>query len=159
MSDVTSSSKITPKQKGSARLYAVQAVYEMIMNDQPVGLVMDDIIGNRAPLDPEFQGLAHPAPDLFRSIVMGVHRQINELLDVISKTVKEGVQIEQMRERDPLLLSILLCGAYELMAHLDIDAPIIMNDYLNVAHAYYPGAESRIVNGVLDTLRPLYRPQ
>jgi len=51
---------------------------------------------------------------------------------------------------EKLLQSILLCGIYEIMAHSDVDAPIIINDYVDVAHAFYDGGESKLVNAVLD---------
>ena len=53
---------------------------------------------------------------------------------------------------EPLLSAILICGTYELLAHGEIDAPIIIADYLHVTHGFFEGSESKLVNGVLDAL-------
>ncbi|MCB9980671.1 MAG: transcription antitermination factor NusB, partial [Rhodospirillales bacterium] len=39
------------------------------------------------------------------------------------------------------------------MAHLDIDPPLIISDYIHVTRSFYEGAESKLVNGILDSLK------
>jgi N utilization substance protein B len=56
------------------------------------------------------------------------------------------------RSLEPLLTAILVCGTYELLAHPEIDAPIIISDYLHVTHGFFEGSESKLVNGILDAL-------
>jgi N utilization substance protein B len=53
---------------------------------------------------------------------------------------------------EPLLTSILACGTYELLAHHETDAPIIISDYLHITHGFFAGPESKMVNGVLDAI-------
>ena len=62
------------------------------------------------------------------------------------------VQESSQKEHEALIYSILICGAAELLAHLDIDAPVIINEYLDVTHAFYDTGESKLVNGVLDAI-------
>ena len=61
------------------------------------------------------------------------------------------------KEIDPLLKSILLCGVTELLSHQDIDAPIIIDDYLNVTHAFYEKQQVSFVNGILDKVASTLR--
>lgn len=150
-------STFSPRAKSAARLYAVQAVYQMLLTGDLAGQVVDDFSLTRIGAEPDLQEIERPAPDLFRAIVQGAERHRAELEDVITKTLKEGITSTTLADKDPLLLAILLCGAYELMAHMDIDAPIIINDYLDVGHSYYTGQETRMINGVLGALKPLYR--
>ncbi|PCJ02787.1 MAG: hypothetical protein COB14_00805 [Alphaproteobacteria bacterium] len=61
------------------------------------------------------------------------------------------------KELEPLLKSILLCGVCELLEHQDTDAPIIINDYLNVTHAFYEQQQVNFVNGVLGKVSSVLR--
>jgi N utilization substance protein B len=36
------------------------------------------------------------------------------------------------------------------MAHHDIDAPVIISDYINVGHAFFDRGETKLINGLLD---------
>lgn len=146
----------TPRQKASARLYAVQAVYQMIVNKQTAADVVDDTLVFRVGMDADMTDVERPAVDLFRDIVAGVERTRSDISTVIGNHLKEN-DFNGMQERDPLLFATLLCGGFELMSHLDIDPGIIINDYLDVTHSYYQGNESSIINGVLDKLKVLYR--
>ena len=56
-------------------------------------------------------------------------------------------------ERMELLLrAILRAGAWELLCNSDVAAHIIINDYIDVTHAFFAGREPGMVNGVLDKL-------
>ena len=46
--------------------------------------------------------------------------------------------------------AILRAAAYELIGCPDVPAKVIINEYLNVAHAFFEGEEPGVVNGVLD---------
>ena len=146
-----------PRAKSAARLYAVQATYQMIVNDQTADQVVDDFLVFRIGGEPELKDLAQPEGTLFRAIVSGAGEHRAALSEVIGNHLKEGASITGMTDNEPLLLSILLCGGYELMSHTNIDAPIIISDYLNITHAYYQGSESRIINAILDAMAKLYR--
>ncbi len=70
--------------------------------------------------------------------------------DVDQPAPEEVVVLPTEKEIEPLLKSILLCGVTELLSHQDIDAPIIIDDYLNVTHAFYEKQQVSFVNGILD---------
>ena len=149
----------TSRQKSSARLHAVQAVYQMLVTGQDAAEAMAGHAETvQAAPEPEMQGLPRPADDLYRRIVSGVERLRGELSPVLQNHLKKGVAVSVMSETEPLLFAILLTGAYELMSHLDIDAPIIINDYVQVTKSYYDGGEPQMVNAVLDQIKKLYRP-
>jgi transcription antitermination protein NusB len=153
---MTQPNLITPRQKASARLYAVQAVYQMLVNQQTAADVVDDTLVFRVGMDADMDTVERPAVDLFRDIVAGVERTKGDLSGVIANHLKDK-NFDGWIEREPVLAAILLCGAFELFGHLDIDAGIIINDYLDITHSYYQGKESSIINGILDNLKALYR--
>lgn len=149
--------KSGPRAKSVARLYAVQAVYQMLVNGTAADQVIDDFIVYRIGSEPDLKDLPVPEGNLFRAIVDGVGRQRATLDPVLEQHLKNDQKIAELDDKEPLLHSILLCGAYELMGHSDIDAPIIISDYLNVTHSYYEGREASMINGILDALKKLYR--
>jgi N utilization substance protein B len=137
----------------AARLAAVQAVYQMLERGQEAAPVIHEFVAHRLGAAIEGQQAVQPDGALFRKIVDGVGRRGEDLTGVVMAALGRGGE-EGGKERsslDPLLQAILLCGAYELLAHHETDVPVIISEYLNVTHAFYEQGEARLVNGVLDT--------
>jgi N utilization substance protein B len=51
---------------------------------------------------------------------------------------------------DRLVKAILLAGAYELMHRRDVPPKVAINEYVEIAHAFYDQGEPTFVNSVLD---------
>lgn len=132
----------------AARLAAVQAVYQMIANDQGAGSVIEEYKDRRFGVSVDGEELVTPDEGLFSEIVSGVEKGRDDLQALLSETEGEG----KSPGRELLLQSVLLCGAFELGYHRDTDIGIIINDYLEVAHAFFEGGEARVVNGTLDRI-------
>jgi N utilization substance protein B len=152
---VTKEEKISPKaQNLSARLLAVQALYQMKQNQQPVKVVYNEYIQHRSEQEINGQKLVKPDGVLFKKILYGVEERYVEVESVIQANLKKDASD---RVVEPLLFSILICGAYELLAHADIDKGIIINDYLNVGHGFFEKNEVALINGVLDSVSQVFR--
>lgn len=136
----------------AARLYAVQALYQMKANDQTASAVITEFKEHRfgKPVD----GYEYVTPDgaLFADIVNGVSKRRDDLHSMIEAARQKNKTGERAKS-DDLLLMILLCGSYELLMHTDIAAAILINDYVNVTHAFYDRAEAGFVNGILDRIK------
>ncbi len=155
------------KNKGSkiarqtaARLAAVQAVYQMKANDQSAKSVISEFKAHRMGVPLEEQEMVLPDGILFEGIVDGVsdrQSDIKEVIDTLLSEQNKSKSSASLDSMEPLLGSVLLCGAFELLAHHDIDAPIIISDYLEVTHAFYEGGESKLVNGILDNVSKTVR--
>jgi len=146
---------LSPKAQAlSARLLAVQALYQMKQNKQPVKVVYDEYIKHRSEPEVDGQKLVTPDGQLFKKILYGVEERFVELDSVIQANLKKDASD---RVVEPLLYAVLICGAYELLAHSEIDAPILINDYLNVGHAFFEKNEVALVNGVLDSVQKVFR--
>jgi N utilization substance protein B len=52
----------------------------------------------------------------------------------------------------------LLAGAYELVHRRDVPPRVAINEYVEVAHAFYDQGEPNFVNSVLDRLARQVRP-
>lgn len=152
---MTKEEKISPKaQNLSARLLAVQALYQMKQNQQPVKVVYNEYIQHRSEQEINGQKLVKPDGVLFKKILYGVEERYVEVESVIQANLKKDASD---RVVEPLLFSILICGAYELLAHADIDKGIIINDYLNVGHGFFEKNEVALINGVLDSVSQVFR--
>lgn len=138
----------------SSRLLAVQAFYQMKQNAQAIRSVYQEFIKYRTNSEIDGQRLVEPDAALFKKILFGVDECFVELETVITANLKKDAAD---REVEPLLHSILLCGAYELLVQQDIDSPILINDYLNVGHAFYEKNEVALINGVLDSVSKVFR--
>lgn len=143
----------------AARLAAVQAVYQMLANGQRASAVIEDI-KTFPPGDGLDDAGRMVTPDgaLMAAIISGVEERKDDLAQLITgaqnrrKSTVDDTIPASPSPIEPLLRAILLCGAYELLAHHDTDVPLIITEYLDVTHAFYDQGESRLVNGILDKI-------
>ena len=135
----------------AARMLAVQALYQNQHNQKPVGALVDEYIAHRTGMEIEGEAMVEPDGALMKKIIDGVHERHEELEGLITAQMKKPEE-GSVRETEPLLKAILLAATYELLAHQDIDSPVIINDYLNVTHGFYDKMEAGLVNGVLDPI-------
>ncbi len=139
----------------ASRLMAVQAVYQMSVNRKAAPLVVDEYLHLRSGMDIDGETMVEPDKALFQSIVLGVAERHEDLQAIVeaNRPRREG----QSTAEEPLLKATLLCGAYELLAHQDIDFPILISGYVDVAKAFFTGNEPALINGVLDSVRKVTR--
>jgi N utilization substance protein B len=150
-------SKDTPSNisNSAARLLAVQAVYQMMGNGQDAKSVIPEYLAHRAGMDVDGDKMVAPNEVLFSELVKGVEENQAHLEGLISanRTRKEG----SIDKPEPLLLSVLMCGGYELFGKQSTDFPIIISDYVDIAKAFFDGKEPGLVNGILDSIRKVTR--
>ena len=134
----------------AARLASVQAVYQMVSNQQKASTVIEEYLIHRSGMKIDGDEMIPPDPALFNSIVKGIEDRKSDLFPMVQERLNG-------REVEPLLFGIILCGAYEILVHDDIDVPIIISDYIHVTQAFYAGNEIKIINAVLDDIAKLIR--
>ena len=156
MSDISPASKTAKKgSRSAARLGAVQALYQIGSTGEPVPLVVSEFRAWR--LGKEIDGdLYAPADeDFFEDIVTGVWERRAEIETAIERALPENRPIGRVER---LVLAVLRAGVYELLARLDVPTPVIINEYMDVAHAFFSQNEPGFVNGVLDHVARQARP-
>lgn len=155
MTDAAHKQPSATAMRNAARLMAVQAVYQMAMNYEAAPLVVNEYLGLRTGMDVDGEKLIAPDESLFRDIVLGVAERADDLGAIVSanRPAREG----QAPQNEPLLNAVLMCGAYELLAHHDIDFPIVISSYVDVAKAFFTGHEPGLINGILDSFRKVTR--
>lgn len=136
----------------SARLMAVQACYQAVQNDQSLKSALEEYLQHRIGMEEEGEIIIQPDGALLSQILLGVEDRRADLESVIEQNLTN-----KTKQPEILLKAIMLCAAYELMAHTKTDAPIIINDYLNVTHGFFSDGEVKLVNAVLDSISKAFR--
>lgn len=139
----------TANKRGSARLGAVQALYQMDVGGTPLKDVLQEFELYR--LGKEVDDELYLPADFayFKDLVSGVVREQRRLDPLIHNALQKGWPLARI---DQTLRAILRSGLYEIMAHKDVPVPVILSEYVDVAKAFFEGDEPRLVNGVLDAL-------
>ncbi len=141
---------IPPRDRRSAaRLAAVQALYQIDVG----GGAVDDIIAEFAEHRPGVESDEAPPleidPDLFAEIARGAVARRDELDALITGALSEDWTMDRL---ELLLRAVLRAGAFELLARPETPARVAINEYVDVAHAFFGEGVPGLVNGVLDRL-------
>ncbi len=152
-----------PMPRSQARMGAVQALYQMDL----AGTDVSDVIGQFeslrfGPRKPAQSEGEEPSADLenadatfFSEILHGVVRRQRDIDPMVDEQLATGWRLVRV---DSILRAILRAGVFELMERPDVPARVAINEYINVAHAFFDEDEPRVVNGVLDKLGRRLRP-
>ena len=63
--------------------------------------------------------------------------------------LKDGWQFDRF---DGTLRALLLCASYELVHTTDVDAAVIVKEYVDLAYAFFSKNEPKMVNALLDSI-------
>lgn len=142
------------RSRSAARLAAVQALYQLEMENTPVARLLHEFHQHRLGATIEDATYAEAEVDFFNDVVRGVDARRVEIDSVIGANLGQGWTLDRL---DRSLRQILRAGAYELIARPDIPTGSVINEYLDVAHAFFDRKEKKFVNGVLDAVAKAVR--
>lgn len=149
---------ITPDNlaKRLSRLVAVQVLYQASYEEETVDTLMirardevDSMLNENTEEPDEFTINDKPDMELVSKIVKGVRENDEPLTMLLSGALSNKASSDRMEK---LFKAVFLSGVYELLHHKDVDTGIIINDYVDVAKAFFQGKEPGLVNAVLDRL-------
>ncbi len=142
--------------KSAARLYAVQALFQMEQSGQDADSVMREFEDFRFGADYDGDEMAEGDVDLFRLLInTSVERQA--LLDQM--TDRALVAKWPINRIDPTLRSLFRVSGAEM---IEGDAPpkVVISEFVDVAKAFFPdGREPKFVNAVLDHMAREAKPE
>lgn len=133
--------------KSAARLYAVQALFQMEAASQTVDAVRREFESHRFGAVYGDDEMAEGDPDLFRTI--------------IEQAVNWQARIDQMTDRalmaawpidriDPVIRALFRAAGGEMLGG-GTPPRVVITEFVDVAKAFFPeGKEPSFVNGVLD---------
>ena len=137
------------RSRSAARLAAVQALYQLEMEATPLARLLHEFHEHRLGATIEDETYAEAEVAFFDDIVSGADARRAEIDALIAERLAEGWSLERL---DRPMRAILRAGAYELVARPDVPAATVINEYLDVAHAFYDKREAGFVNGLLDAI-------
>jgi N utilization substance protein B len=147
-------------QRLAARLAAAQVLYEMEMAGAAADAVLADHHAERWPLAEDDEMLKDKgdsvAPDRAHLgfVVRGAMERQADIDRMIDSALNKGWTMERI---EALMRAILRCGTYELLAMGEVPPKVVINEYVEVAKAFYAGTEPSLVNGILDRLAHILR--
>lgn len=133
----------------AARLAAVQALYQMDMTGTDANQVISEFLDHRLRDGNGDDGAEETDGPYFKDIVLGVVKTQREIDPVLSEHLAKGWHLSRI---DSILRAILRSAAYEITKRTDVPAKVIINEYLDIAHAFFETEEPKVVNGILDAL-------
>lgn len=135
--------------RSAARLCAVQALYQMDMAATPLDDVIEEFVEHRLGQQIEDVDIFEADKSHFEDIVRGVVREQRELDNQVNGALAKGWSLARI---DSTLRALLRCGTYELRRCKDVPLKVVINEYVDIAHAFFEGDEPGVVNAVLDRL-------
>ncbi|HGG05499.1 MAG TPA: transcription antitermination factor NusB [Aliiroseovarius sp.] len=135
------------QKKSTARLYAVQALFQMEASGQSVDQVIVEFLDHRFGAQYEEGDMAEGNPGHFRKVV--------------GQAVDQQAKIDQLTDRalvakwpiariDPTLRALFRAAGAELVATTTPPKAVIA-EYVDIARAFFPdGDEAKFANAVMD---------
>ena len=135
--------------RSAARLAAVQALYQLDMEGTALRVLLHEFHNHRLGATIEDVEYADAEIDFFDDLVAGVDARRGEIDSLIADKLAKGWSLDRL---DKPMRQILRAGTYELLARKDVPTGTVINEYLDVAHAFYDKRETNFVNGLLDAV-------
>lgn len=135
--------------RSAARIGAVQALYQMDMVGTDLDDVVEEFVHHR--FGQEIEGETFPEADEahFEDVIRGVVREQRDIDISINDALAKGWTLARI---DATMRAVLRAGVYELRRCKDIPIKVVINEYVDVANAFFEGDEPGVVNAVLDRL-------
>ena len=152
-------SGFNPRKRSAARLAAVQALYEIEISGAEVDPVVRDFLSKRwsqSAINDDGSSVELNDFDtvFFGDIVKGVSAKTSELDEMIEGALQKDWTLPRL---EALLKCMLRAGIYELAHHSDIPKSVVINEYMDVANAFFSEGEPKMLNGILDKLARVLR--
>jgi N utilization substance protein B len=143
------------KRRSAARLAAVQALYQLDVAGGAAEAVVGEFNRYRFGGELDGQKLVEADPALFGELVLGVTQR----RDDIDARLREVLQGDwDFSSLELLTREILRAGAFEILMRPDIDPPLSISEYVDVAKSFFDKREPALINGILDRLAREARP-
>ena len=149
-----SNSRATEK-RSAARLAAVQALYQIEQSGADPIIVVQEFLKYRVGHSFDTGQDVPPDNGFFQEIVDGVFVDRAQIDQIITRSLAKNWKFERLQA---ILRAILRAGVYEISLKESAPVRVIISEYVDVAYAFYDGQEPGMVNGVLDCVARLIRP-
>ncbi|MEL6549746.1 MAG: transcription antitermination factor NusB [Pseudomonadota bacterium] len=144
------------KMKSAARLYAVQALFQMEASGQSADAVEREFEDHRFGAVYDEGEMQEGDVDLFRALV---DRAVNEQAKIDQLTHRALVAKWPIARIDPTLRALFRAAGSEMLEG-GTPPKVVIVEFMEIASAFSPeGKEARFVNAVLDHMAREVRPE
>lgn len=142
--------------KSAARLYAVQALFQMEASGQTVEAIRREFETHRFGAIYDGDEMAEGDVDHFRAVV---DHAVNFQARIDQMTDRALVAKWPIDRIDPVIRALFRAAGAEL-TQMITPPKVTINEYVDVAKAFFPeGKESKFVNAVLDHMAREAKPE
>ena len=148
--------KVARPSRTVARLAAVQALYQMEVAGAGVEAVVREfsdhrfggaLDGERGPVADD--QLAEADEAFFGELVRGVVLNQAAIDQAVAKRLATNWRLERL---DATLRATLRSATFELMCRPDVPTEVVLNEYVELAKAFFDKSDAGFVNGALDAV-------
>jgi N utilization substance protein B len=136
-----------PSRRQAARLAAVQALYQWQEGQDEPAAIIDQFLNVRTGERARAACAATPTSRCSRTWSRAPRATRTSSSRRCPRALAEDWTWGRI---DRLVRAILLAGAYELVHRRDVPPKVAINEYVEIAHAFYDQGEPNFVNSVLD---------
>ena len=140
--------------RSSARLAAVQALYQIEASDTPSPIVIKEFVDHRLGELIDDDQFAKADEAFFIDLVSGVDSRSEEIDELITSNLTDSWSLQRI---ESVARAVLRSGVYEILARPDVPTNVIINEYVDVTKAFFDDSTPAFVNGILDKIAKLTR--
>jgi N utilization substance protein B len=138
----------------AARLAAVQALYQIELAQADPELTIAEFIRHRLGKKVENEPARPADANWFADLVRGTSARQAEIDAALNAALAKDRRVDRL---EAILRAIVRAGAYEVLIRTDVPPRSAINEYVDLANAFFSGTEPRLVNGVLDKVAQRHR--
>ena len=140
--------------KSSARLFAVQILFEMEINGKKINNILERLTDEYLIEISRLNKTEKADRSHLIKILKGVIKNQKD----IDLNIKDNLIGWSLSRIDSVSRAILRSALYELRECNDIPVKVIINEYIEISKSFFEGDEPNFINGILDKISKIYRP-
>lgn len=146
---------VSRRARSAARLSSVQALYQMEMTGTAWQVIAEEFDNHRRGQEIEGDEMARPDRKHFRKTLEGAVAQQVRIDQTVNRILKAEWPLKRI---DPTLRALFRAAGSEFITLEKVPRKVVINEYLEVAKAFFEGEEARFANAILDALSRELRP-
>tara|TARA_Y100000816_G_C25637811_1_gene339702 strand:- start:58 stop:513 length:456 start_codon:yes stop_codon:yes gene_type:complete len=140
--------------KSSARLFAVQILFEMEINGKKINNILERLTDEYLIEISRLNKTEKADKNHLIKILKGVTKNQKD----IDLNINDNLIGWSLSRIDSVSRAILRSALYELRECIDIPVKVIINEYIEISKSFFEGDEPNFINGILDKISKIYRP-
>lgn len=125
--------------RSKARRLAAQAMYQKVMSDLDAAEIIQQF--------KNYETWNKLDEELFKTLVINSCDKLEDIDNALGKVVDRDIA-----KIDPIELSLLRLGCYELMYQKEVPYKVVLNEYINLAKTFGSVKSHAYINASLDKL-------